>query len=748
MNRSVWLERFVVFVALAISVWGLGSFGLWDPWELDATAASDFALSMLGPSELAARLPNALGGLALCALAFVVLRGSGVQHAGLIALAVLVSTPMFQLNARLAMGGALGMAAQAWVGISAIAASQAPTGRTPRAGAFALVGAAALVSAWTSGVLLGPLPPLLAVAVWQWVGEPKDEHPSAHWVAPATAALLLGGVIHAVVQDSPEPSVWLGGGAVGGEPPTWDGALELVFHGFAPWSAALPLAALSVMAPRPARSQRTQRLAWLFLLWLAFGFVSWTVFASRYGTPPFLALLPLAGLVALWLGETLDGTETRWPAAVVVALLIGLVVRDYALYPDSPLRAVAADGLSVPEVYRPTRHWAAWLTLSGVVLCLSLVSPQGRARPNDRRTVDWLAGKWNEGWPRRGWMVAAASLLASCVVFGAMCFVLDLRIASIVVRVGRYAFFAPLLFVALVFGLPWLSYGFSRLGRARVPLVLLAALSVGAFTALSFEPALSHHFSQKSVFESYEELSRSYPGPLASYRVSTSASHLYTDAPIERIDTQGSLLDYLTEGGQRWVILETDALPRVNRAYRRATSTHLYVADASGARLLLASALPVEGRPNESFLARAVLEEAPALQHVSGTRFDDDIELLGYELDLPEGDSVGAGQQFSVTWYWKVLGKPPHGYKVFVHIDGNGLRLNGDHEPVGERYPTKFWDEGDIVADSQTLTVPPNFRPGDYTIHIGFFSGSKRLEVSSGPNDGENRARAGVLPVR
>ena len=48
----------------------------------------------------------------------------------------------------------------------------------------------------------------------------------------------------------------------------------------------------------------------------------------------------------------------------------------------------------------------------------------------------------------------------------------------------------------------------------------------------------------------------------------------------------------------------------------------------------------------------------------------------------------------------------------------------------------------------QTLTVPPNFRPGDYTIHIGFFSGSKRLEVSSGANDGENRARAGVLPVR
>ena len=119
------------------------------------------------------------------------------------------------------------------------------------------------------------------------------------------------------------------------------------------------------MAPRPARSQRTQRLAWLFLLWLAFGFASWTVFASRYGTPPFLALLPLAGLVALWLGETLDGTEMRWPATVVVALLLGLIVRDYALYPDSPLRAVAADSEAIHRYCRACREAGDVLRKSG-----------------------------------------------------------------------------------------------------------------------------------------------------------------------------------------------------------------------------------------------------------------------------------------------------------------------------------------------------------------------------------------------
>ena len=91
----------------------------------------------------------------------------------------------------------------------------------------------------------------------------------------------------------------------------------------------------------------------MLLLWAAFAFVSWTVFASRYGTPPYLALLPMAGLVAIWMAEVSDERVARWPAAVVVALLIGLLIRDYALYPDSPLRSLAVDGLNVPGVYDP-----------------------------------------------------------------------------------------------------------------------------------------------------------------------------------------------------------------------------------------------------------------------------------------------------------------------------------------------------------------------------------------------------------
>jgi len=101
-----------------------------------------------------------------------------------------------------------------------------------------------------------------------------------------------------------------------------------------------------------------------------------------------------------------------------------------------------------------------------------------------------------------------------------------------------------------------------------------------------------------------------------------------------------------------------------------------------------------------------------------------------------------------VTWYWRVLGEAPSGYKIFVHIDAHGLRLNGDHVPVDGRYPTKLWEKGDVIVDRQELTVPANYRIGDYVMYVGLFSGSQRLEVKSGPDDGENRVNAGTLRVR
>lgn len=748
MDRSVWIERLLLAAAGSIVVVGIGSYGIWDPWELERAFGTDTAFAVFGVSEISARLPAIVGGLMTGVLAFGLLRAYASTRAGVSATAVLASTPLFVLGSRLAMGDAPAMAAQACVGVAAIMVSTYPCRRWQAVALYTVLAASAGASTLISGVLLGPLPPLLAVAVWIVVSDGDVANAPARWLLPSAATVLTIGVVGAVMRDAPEVSRWLGGGAVGGNPPTWDAALEVVFHGFAPWSAALPIAVAWAMWPREGRPNPVRRLASILVLWAAFGFVAWTIFASRYGTPPWLATLPLAAIVGLWLDEVGDATTPRWAAAVTIVLLTGLLVRDYALFPQSALRSLADETLDVPDLYRPVGGWTATFSLAGLALALMLISPAQSRAPSTSATLHWLRARWQGGGPARTWIALAMSLLGVAAAFGLVCFSPDLPIPSLTVRVGRYLFFAPLAIAALLFGFPWVQYLYGRLGARRVFVTLAAGLSVGAFTAWSFQPALGQHFSPKPVFETYAALAEGRDEPLASYRARANAARYYTDVRIEEIEDQSALLAFLRGGGQRWAVLPVDELGRVNRVYRRQTGRHIYVADARSARLLLVAAEPIAGRPNQSFLADTVLSSSPPAQHPIYAVFDDRVALVGYDLDLPEGDYVGAGQRFTLTWYWRVLERPPSGHKVFVHIDGDGLRLNGDHEPIGGQYAPKLWESGDIIADTQELTVPANFGAGDYVMYVGWFSGSNRLKVESGPNDGADRVRAGVLRVR
>ncbi len=769
LDRSVALDRLLLAAVALLTIWGIWSLGIWDPWELgvaDAARALSqhgddppvhvplstrliaIAFDVFGIRDWSGRLPGVVASLLSCLLLFFLLRRDYGRRAGVIGVAVIASTPLFLLNARLLMGNAVEVFVQSWVGLAALAICSTPVSNRQRVTRYALLALGLAVSSYASGVLLGPLPPILAVATLSLLSDDTGRGDRiARWLLPATALALSLGVVCAVVQDDPSFSIWLGGGAVGGNPPSFEKALELVFHGFAPWSAALPVAVVWALAPRPSRNERTQDLAWLLLLWAAFAFVSWTLFASRYGTPPYLALLPLAGLVAIWIAEVTEEPVARWPSAVVVGLLVGLLIRDYALYPDSPLCALAVDGLTLPDVYNPRAQWALLFSVAAFLLCLMLLSPQDIGRPSAVGTVQRIRDLWTVGWPQRAWLSLASLLLAACFVLGLACFVLDLEIASLARRVGQALFFVPFVLAALVFGLPWLRHGYGRLGKQRVFLALGGGLLVGGFIALSFQPALGPHFSPKAVYEAYAELAADAPEPLAAYKLPSTAARYYTHAPVEEITRQADLIDFLGEGGQRWAVLQAESLPELDRAYRGKTGQHLFVANAQSARLLLVAAKPIDGRPNQSFIASVVLDEVPQPQHEVGANYDDRIELLGYDLELPGGDSVGAGQRFEITWYWRVIGKAPVGYQVFVHIDGRGLRLNGDHVPVGGRYPAKLWERGDVIADTQRLTVPANYPVGEYAIYVGWFSGNTRLALKSGHLDGEDRLNAGTLRV-
>jgi hypothetical protein len=350
-------------------------------------------------------------------------------------------------------------------------------------------------------------------------------------------------------------------------------------------------------------------------------------------------------------------------------------------------------------------------------------------------------------------MILAAFVLLGVIGAGALFLIIpdilsaQLGTTSLERRVGvALLALLPGVAVAVVLGrLVLLAFGWLRSYRL-VP-ALVAALGVGTYASFVYLPELSSHFSPREVYDTYNALAAEGE-PLGEFRVGGRAAAYYATGEIEELASQAQLIEFLDQDRRVWAAFRADDLAAVNRDYRRRTNRHLFIADARSARMLLATNQPVEGRPNRNYLADAILDEPPRPQHPSNINFDDRVELLGIDLDLPHGTYVGPGEAFTITWYFRVIAPVPGGYQPFVHIDGPGQRINGDHEPVGGRYPVRLWEPGDIVVDRQELRVPANYRRGNLTIYMGFYSGEQRLEIIRGPEDDVNRGRAGILQVR
>jgi 4-amino-4-deoxy-L-arabinose transferase-like glycosyltransferase len=366
-------------------------------------------------------------------------------------------------------------------------------------------------------------------------------------------------------------------------------------------------------------------------------------------------------------------------------------------------------------------------------------------------TVGGVAlGRWakqREGRMRRAGLVlmnlgiASTSLAIACGILGSP------DISSLAVRIGVVLAFLLPGIVLLVAAARGTRFGFHQLGEWALVPMLVAGIAVAGYTSFRFQPLMSRHFSPSEVYDAFNRLAS--PGePLGEWQVGGRAAAYYARGEVRELRDQTAVLEFLSGQERVWLAFRADDLAQLDRAYRARTDRHLFVADASSARVLLATNQPIEHLEDQNYLANAILDRAPEVQHPVGANFDRRIELVGYDLDLPGGHTVGPGQQFVVTWYWRVMAPVPGSYQIFLHVDGMGQRLNGDHEPVQGRYPVRLWDEGDIVVDRQELRVPANFPPGQYTFFIGFYAGESRLDVISGPQDEVDRVRAGTLLVR
>lgn len=808
----------VVLFAFGLLFVGLASFGIWDPWELDradearAIMEGESAPPLLGSylvstgftafgvQEWAGRLPIALFGLVALVGIFALVARFSDRWTGVIAALVTATSPMFLVNARAMLGEAPSYVAQLLVlGLAAIAIfpprdpapATASSGGGPyrekrwhvlvtsRKGELAIVGLAIVAFAaslafgvFVRGALLVLVPPLWAVVLAALFGgelrrvTARPIRIVALAIVGLAALVVTFFVVSSVIADHAEFSYWLGGSPRGGVPPSFEVALEEIFHGFAPWSALLPIAVGRVLfrpGAEPAEGHvpaTDYPLRLMLVLVAAFSYGAMTLFTARYGEGAYLAVPALAATVALLISDASKSRHAWTGAGLLAVLFVGLLFRDFGLYPKGPIEGLAVRDLTVPDVFNPRREWGVVLGVFAIMAFLSFSSKPIAAEPwgaIPRSLIVRLMGpyrlvrdQWRRGLPFQIWMAVIGLIAGIGLLVGIVTWLIPPGVIPIATIVWRYSRAVAVVIVAIPIAVAVGQTAFFVFGKMKgyrfVP-TLVAACLVGGYAAHVYLPQLSSHFSPREVYDTYNALA-AQGEPLGEFRVGQRAAAYYANGPIQELRDQGQLVEFLLGEGRRWAVIPADDLAQVNREYRRRAGRHLFVADARSARVVLATNQVIPERDDQNFVAGTVLSEVPRVEHRVGANFEDKIELVGYDLEYPNDGFVGAGQNFTVTWYWRVIDHVPGSFQIFLHIDGHGLRLNGDHEPVEGRYPVRLWEPGDVVVDRQTLTVPQNYRPGPYTFYIGFYAGETRLEIRSGGNDGENRVPAGTLMVR
>ncbi len=99
------------------------------------------------------------------------------------------------------------------------------------------------------------------------------------------------------------------------------------------------------------------------------------------------------------------------------------------------------------------------------------------------------------------------------------------------------------------------------------------------------------------------------------------------------------------------------------------------------------------------------------------------IQLVGYDLNTQR---AYPGGRVPVTLYWRALSGDETNmasYQVFVHLESetNGLAAQADGIPVCWSYPTHLWRPGQIIADQHAISLPPDMRPGQYSLQVGLY---------------------------
>ena len=576
---------------------------------------------------------------------------------------------------------------------------------------------------------------------------------------------------------------------------TFDLTVRDLGHALFPWSALLPFAVgrlFTVPAPdeaklppgdasRPAARTRSLGVRVCLLVGAACAYAAHALMAPYVGGLPFVAPALLAAIVAIVVHDFERGAPPSGVLGVGTLLLAFVLLRDMLKIPVKSLSPFSVAERSFPSGFEATS--ATIMRIATVLFCsMVLLSWLDRDDDGELGTMAALS-KWGkrryeayrealhalqELWKGNlvfGFLVVEAALVG----LGAMLLVGRhygwanvVRLPQRQALIGLNLWWAVPLAIALT---PLLLDGARAMfkllmGALRLPRAFgttVGALGCGALLCFGFYPALAAQLSPKEVFQSYAK-KRGSNAPLGLLGLKKRVARYYANGgEVVALSSTHTTFGWLTSksspkklGPRRWLALRRKDLAELNAMWRGTLGSNLPVLDARSSQILLASNQLGTGK-NHNPLGKYLLDAKPnPIQHPVNARFDDKLEVLGWEVRDESGrlvDAVIASAPYRMRLFYRVLKPITRNYRAFIHIDGAQRRHNGDHEVLEKAYPMTLWRPGDIVADPYKLVLEPNFTPDRYVVFFGFFMGKQRFAVSHGRHNG-NRVNGGHLVVR
>jgi hypothetical protein len=741
----------------------LARFGFWDPWELklaeqardvarsghifDSTAGGKYAgghalatllsalgISWLGASELGARLPIALSAVGALMAVYWAGRGLLRPRAALLATLALGTMPLFVLQARQLTSDAPLIAALALaLGGFGRFAWPADGKRRERDLLIALVGLA--IGSYAGGALLGLVLPVLSIIAALIIGYGLRPNPPGAAIEDGTGPLSPPGIGRDLPPDRPlgastlHPHAraswpflvlgvaaatilivamttlvagkysWLLGGTAraGAATKTFDALIRQLGFGLFPWSAVAIFALARPLTRLDGEGVSTNtRLAFVSLYLLVFAGLGFAV--SGYlnvvqGDVRYVALPAIALALGAFLDEALEGNSVEPVAGLLMAIGTLIIARDFYLAPEELASVHVNDKVK----------WPPAIAVGTLIMAVGLITAGG----------------------------------------------IYMGLAARARAVGK----APAVDRAALRPFRRLLYRLHELGgRYGVQMAIGCAVAFSFYLAYGIVPRLSTHLSFKPVLESYAKFAQGGE-KIGKYRIEGHGSSFYSKQTMVDLPSQDRVVAFLRDPARVFAMVPTDELAALDAAFKQ-NQVNYYVVDASSSRFLLVTNQLAPGQRDENPLGKNVWTGPPDGRPPWNWRvpmsvtFADAVELVG--ADFPE--TVRRPGKIPLDLYFRVKGKVPGSYKIFVHFDGPAApRVIGDHDPVNKAFGTNYWLPGEWIRDHYDTDVPLMTTPaGKYTVYMGFWPGGegKRLKVTQGDHDGSDRVRLGTIEIK